>query len=202
MPLTTANTRARFAPLATLASLLALTLLLCGCVVQGTTPDLDTGPRGDYPPGPYGTGEGAVLAPLSFVNPDGSTLDLAQIQADDRNRLLLVSTSAGWCTACIEEQPALADLHDRYSPRGLVVMVSLFEDANFLPADARLAEGWQQKYDLPFLVVADPTFQFKDYYDSRQTPMNMIVDLSSMKIVKIILGADSSAVENIVGALL
>jgi thiol-disulfide isomerase/thioredoxin len=181
---------------------LAALSLLTSCVVQGTAPQLETGPRGEYPSGPFGKTEGAIIEPLNFVQPDGQELGFEEIQADENNRIMLVSTSAGWCTACIEEQPALAALHERYNGRGLFVMVTLFEDSNFQPADARFADDWVTKYKLPFAVVADPGFQFKEYYDSRQTPMNMIVDLSSMKIVKIILGTDSSALENIIEVLL
>lgn len=192
----------RMNSISALALTLGALLLLSSCVVQGTSPDLETGPRGEYPSGPFGTSEGSVIEPLTFVKPDGQPLGFEEIQSDDTNRLMLVSTSAGWCTACIEEQPALAELHERYSGRGLFVMVTLFEDSNFQPADARFADDWVTKYKLPFAVVADPDFQFKEYYDSRQTPMNMIVDLSSMQIVKIILGTDSSALENIIEVLL
>jgi len=192
----------RMNSISALALTLGALLLLSSCVVQGTSPDLETGPRGEYPSGPFGTSEGSVIEPLIFVKPDGQPLGFEEIQSDDTNRLMLVSTSAGWCTACIEEQPALAELHERYSGRGLFVMVTLFEDSNFQPADARFADDWVTKYKLPFAVVADPDFQFKEYYDSRQTPMNMIVDLSSMQIVKIILGTDSSALENIIEVLL
>lgn len=155
-----------------------------------------------YPVGPYGVNEGDVLADLELVNLDGSPYRLSDIHTASSNHLLLVSTAAGWCTACVEEQPMLAQLHDDYSARGLVVLVSYFENAEFEPATIAMAERWKAQYDLPFDVVADSEFVFQTYYDARLTPMNMLVDLDCMQIIRITTGNDPSVVIAIIEATL
>ena len=137
-------------------------------------------------------GEGDIIADLEFVNPDGSALKLSDLYKNKDNKLLLVSTSAGWCTACIEEQPTLQAKYEQYKDKGLVVMVSLFETIDYDPASAELAGAWKLQYELDFLVVADPDFVFSAYYNTDLTPMNMFVDLSTMEILYIGTGWDES----------
>ena len=183
----------------TVATLLALV----GCGDNAGADGVGDGePREGYPSGPYGTSENAIIADLELVNPDGSPFHLSDIYADGHNRLLLISTSAGWCTACIEEQPSLVALHEQWASQGLVILVALFEDSEFNPADADLAAQWSQQHDLPFSVVADPDFVLEDYYDSSLTPMNMFVEIDTMKMLKITTGWDQSLVDAIIEARL
>jgi len=178
-------------PAACLAACLAL-----GC----TTASDDQGPgdRTQYPAGPYGTATSQIIAPLEFVDPDGQAIGLADLFADPHNRLLIISTSAGWCSACIKEQPKLQALHEEFGDRGLVVLVALFEDANFEPSTPELARRWREKYDLTLRVVADPAFKLGDYYDRTLTPMTLIVDVDDMKILRNDTGFDEGAVRAIV----
>lgn len=161
------------------------------------------GERGPYPTENIGKSEGRILEDLSFpVDDMGGTLSLKDIYDRRANRVLLVSTSAGWCSACIEEQPKLAALYDEFGPRGLYILITLFEDANFGPADVQLATNWKRRYDLPFSVVADPDFQFADYYDRNATPMTMLVDIDQMLILKIATGFNETEVRAIIDAAL
>jgi hypothetical protein len=163
-----------------------------GCVDQ----------RAGYPDGPYGTGEGDVIANLAFTGADGAPLDLASLHAPCGQRLLLVSTSAGWCTACREEQPKLQSLYDDLRADGLVVMVAYFEDDNYEPGTVDLAADWRERYGLSFPVVVDAAFALGDYYDRALTPMSMLVDLETMRIVKVMTGYDDSLVRSLLGARL
>jgi thiol-disulfide isomerase/thioredoxin len=156
-----------------------------------TSPDTTAPPAG-YPAGPYGIEEGDVIANLELMNPDGSALLLGQLYQDPSAKMLLVSTSAGWCTACIEEQPTLQAKYEQYKDKGLVVMVSLFETIDYEPASAELAAAWKLQYELDFLVVADLEFVFADYYNTDLTPMNMFVNLETMEILYIGTGWDES----------
>ena len=180
-----------------------LTSLSCGELPSGGVGGEggDEGDRGEYP-SCYGREEGALLANLEFIKPDETPLALNDFYQDPSKKALLVSTSAGWCGACIEEQPALQAMYDKYNEQGLVVMVSLFEDSQFNPATPELAAEWQDRFDLTLPVVADPDFLFEDYYDASLTPMNMIVDLSTMTIIYIETGWDASQVEATIQSLL
>ena len=177
-------------------------VVACASSDDTNNSDAGFGPREGYPAGPYGVTEGTIIAPLEFVDSDDSPFSLGDIYADGANQLLLVATSAGWCSSCVEEQAELQGLHESYGPEGLHVMVSLFEDAAFEPADSDFAAQWKKQHKLSFTVVADPEFVFGDYYDSDLTPMTMLVDVSSMEIIKLSTGWDPGMVQAIIEARL
>lgn len=154
-------------------------------------------PRDAYPAGPYGETIGDTIAPLSFVDPQGEVFSLDSLYQDYFNQLLLITTSAEWCTACIKEQPKLEELYNRYRDRGLNVLVSLFQDSDFAPADAELAGRWRDKYGLSFPVVADPIdpSTFSPYYDVNLTPMVMLVDVETMEIIYLTQGFDEDQIQ-------
>jgi hypothetical protein len=165
--------------------------------------------RAEYPSGPYGLEICSVIDNLSFTLDDESEYTFQDIRADPTRRLLLISTSAGWCTACIEEQPALEALYDARNEEGLEVMVALFQDSNFAPATPLYAKNWKEQYDLDLTIVIDPAsatgdteFALSPYYNTALTPMNMLVDLESMTILEIILGWDKNRMTTIIDAML
>lgn len=178
-----------------------LWVLAIGCTTEGAAID-DSVPRGSFPAGPYGTHEGERLQNHRFLAPGGDELELQELRADETARLLLLVTAAGWCIACIEEQPSLQRLHDERAADGLRVVVTVFEDSEFAPAHAEDAADWASDHSLSFPVVADPDFALRDYYDSSLTPMNMLVRAGSMTIERITTGWDPGLVESLVEALL
>ena len=154
--------------------------------------------RTTYPSGPYGTAEGAVLADLAFTAADGSEWSLGDVFADPHNRVLLLTTTAGWCTACIEEQPKLVALHGDLAGNGLAITAALFEDAEFGPATLDQVRDWNDRYDLPYPVVLDADFQLGAYYDETRTPMNLVVDVDTITILKITTGFDEQVVRGVI----
>lgn len=180
---------------------IALIVLAIGCSTEGGRRSEPVA-REVFPPGPFGHREGDTLRNHTFTSPEGAPLSLQELRADEAAQLLLVVTAAGWCTACIEEQPALQRLFEQRGRDGLRVLVTVFEDSEFAPARPADAGEWQADHALTFPVVADPDFQLRDYYDSSLTPMNMLVDLGSMTIERITTGWDPTLVESLVEALL
>ena len=158
----------------------------------------EPGPRDAYPAAGVGVSVGSVLANHDLTSPEGEPFALGDVFADSKNRLLLVSTSAGWCTACIEEQPKLEGLRREFGDDGLFVLIALFEDDQFEAATPRLATQWRTKYGLSATVAADPEFVFGAYYDRELTPMTMLVDVDEMKILRITTGFDESEVRAII----
>lgn len=154
--------------------------------------------RAVYPAGPYGAVEGAVIGDVALLTADGDPFALSDVRADESAHLLLLSTGAGWCTACREEQPTLVELHDRYAARGLRVVVAIFEDDFSAPVTQAYAAGWRRQYGLPFTVLADEFNAFGAYYDATLAPMNMFVDLDTMEILRIGIGFDESATRAII----
>ncbi len=167
--------------------------------ICGLTPS-EPGARDSYPASGQGTAECSVITDLSFTNSDDAEYSFgADVFADRTKKLLLISTTAGWCTACIEEQPVLRALHEKWSGKGLAIMIGYFEDSNFNPATAEDAASWKERYDLPFPVVADSKpFSLGNYYDETLTPMNMFVDVETMTILSVEVGFDRSSVEALI----
>ena len=153
-------------------------------------------PRDAYPEGPYGEAIGDTIAPLSFIDVEGNPFSLASLHQDYFNQVILITTSAEWCTACIKEQPKLEELYNTYRDRGLNVVVTMFQDSNFAPADADLAARWRDKYNLSFPVLADPVdpSTFSPYYDVNLTPMVMLLDVATMEILYLTQGFDEDQV--------
>jgi thiol-disulfide isomerase/thioredoxin len=153
-----------------------------------------------YPEAPYGEGVDTVIAPLSFVDHNGEPLGLEDLYKDSNTQLLLVTTSAEWCTACIKEQPKLEKIYQDYKEMGLEILVVLFEDGDFEPAEVEVAERWRERYDLSFPVVADSASPstFSPYYDVNLTPMVMLVEVNQMKIKYLTQGFDEEQVLSLI----
>lgn len=175
---------------------LALLALLAAC---GSSSSKDgAGPLTDrtvYPAAPYGLTEDSILENLIFANPDGSPFSLdANVFKDTHNRVLLMNTTAGWCSACIEEQPKLKALFEDLNPKGLMMVSAIFEDAEYGPATGQQATDWKERYSLPFPVVTDAPFVLSAYYDETQTPLMMVVDVDTMEIKLITTGFDEQLI--------
>jgi peroxiredoxin len=155
-------------------------------------------PRDAYPEGPFGANEGDTLENHAFLAPDGSTVDLQSVRAEERAQVLVLTTAAGWCSACIEEQHELEALYREHEADGLRVLVSLFEDADYERATPALAGAWRSEREVTFAVAADPEFALARYYDASLTPMNMVVDLGSMQIIRITTGWDRDLISTLV----
>ena len=189
-----------------LLSSFSISLLIYGCLEEGTGLSTEAqtifAPRRTYPEGPYGKEVGDILKNLEFTNGDGEKVDLQSFYKDDFNQLLLITTSAEWCTACIKEQPKLETMYQEYHSRGLDVLVTLFQDRDFEPATPELSTRWQSKYDLSFQVLADQEDPntFAEYYDVSLTPMVMLVDLSKMEIIYLTQGFDEDQVRALIEA--
>ena len=87
---------------------------------------------------------------------------------------------------------------DIWADKGLYILLSTFEDAQFQPATAAYAGQWKERYNLSYTVVADPPFVFQAYYDKTATPMVMLVDVDTMSILRIMTGFDASVVDAII----
>ncbi len=182
------------------AFLLCSSLALAACDSSGEGGAGEVTDRSSYPAGPYGLAEGDVLADLTFTNADGTEFSFGDVFASEKNRVLLVTTTAGWCTACIEEQPKLKALHGELKGSGLQIVAAMFEDSDFAPATPAQIGDWDARYDLPYPLVLDADFKLGAYYDETLTPMNMIVDVDTMEILKITTGFDEAVVRAVIEA--
>jgi peroxiredoxin len=191
----------------TLVMAFAAALGLTACGEEVAQDVCEPGPREGYPTQNLGTTVGTSIANLTLINPDETAFQLSEVyqDAEGRRRLLLVSTAAGWCRPCREEQPALQALYERHRDRGLEIVVAYFEDHNFTRATAGHAGAWADEYSLTFPVVADPENKFKPYYpgaDATVAPLNMMIDVCTMEILTSGIGFNESEINAIIQAKL
>ena len=193
------------------ACFIAGLLLVLGCLEAGTASavcegencERTTAAREGYPG--FGTGVGNIIEPLEFVDIDGEPYNLRSVYQDGRNQVLLITTSAGWCTACIEEQSALESLYGDYNERGVEIIVAVFQKGDYSAADANFAKQWKRRYELSYPVVADPSFVMQDYYPGRDTsvtPIMLVIDVQSMTILERFVGYDDIVMRALIDDLL
>ncbi len=136
-----------------------------------------------YPEAVYGVANGDVIDNLDFQLSDETSMTLGDVYYDEEAKVLLLSIGAGWCTGCVEEQPALNDLYDFYSAAGLRVLLSLNEQPDLSPADLAYAQWWKDFYANPFWVSYDPEKTMTPYVEGGTLPVVMLIDLETMTII-------------------
>jgi hypothetical protein len=180
--------------------------------------------RAPYPEGPYGRGVGATIANLSFLgwrDPGAAAYDPSRLEkvelsdfynpggSESDVRLLLLNASAVWCSVCRSEYRHIrtADVYSTYRPQGLEMLGVLFEDVNYNPAKPSdlVVWGGPDGYQLPFGLVLDPGFKTGVYFESDATPMNMLIDTTTMQIIDVTMGYNATSPDEYweqIGALL
>jgi hypothetical protein len=98
--------------------------------------------------------------------------------------LLLINTAAIWCSACVAEHGTLSQHQTQLGPRGLVLVSTLFQDAQRNPASLQDVERWIANFHSNFPMVADPELYLAAYASPDLAPLNMLVDPRSMKILR------------------
>lgn len=165
----------------------------------------------EYPAGPYGTRVGAVIPNLEFLGwstPAEAAYDPGQFEtvrlsdfynpdgSRGNTKLLLLNASAVWCSVCRSEMKHFrqTDLYRQYKERGLEIVGVLFEDYNYNPAKPEdlVAWGSPKNYDIHFPLVLDPGFKIGAFFISDATPLNLLVDATTMEIINATMGYDTS----------
>lgn len=87
-------------------------------------------------------------------------------------KVMLINFWAVWCKPCLEEMPALWQLHRRYASKGLVILsVNLDDDRSTL-------RKFLKSNNLPFVFVYSPGMGSRSAgrYGIRSIPANFLVD--------------------------
>jgi hypothetical protein len=84
-------------------------------------------------------------------------------------------------------------VYDAYKPKGVEIIGVIFEDSQYNPAKPNDLVIWGGKdgFSVPFPLVVDPGFKIGVYFESDATPMNMLIDATTMKIIRVDMGFDS-----------
>jgi hypothetical protein len=176
-----------------------------------TTPTVEGefAPIKAYPPGPYGYGVGAVIDNLDFIgwlDPVAAGYDVTKLErvelADlyDPNgthtELIVINASAVWCTVCQQELRDMnrSGTYAAYSARKVQVVGTLFEDGAGDPATPKDLSLWGSSTAraIAFPLVLDPGLKMGRYFTSDATPLNLVIDARTMRIVEAMMGYDST----------
>jgi hypothetical protein len=169
----------------------------------------DFRPVAAYPPGPYGSELRAVIENHAFLgwrDPVRSGFDpnrLERIELADfydprggGTELIVVNASAVWCPACRAEMRDIdvGGLSETYRQRKVVLLGTLFEDANFNPAKPEDLELWGNRLNffLDFPLALDPGLKLGPYFAQSVTPLNLVIDARTMQIIFVQMGYSGS----------
>lgn len=179
--------------------LLAMSMACSSEPPGGTAADSGTTASGSYPAAPYGAGVGQVVENGSFRGRKGGlttpreTFDLASYYAmrASGKRYLVLNVAAFWCSPCKEEAKEMQSrIVPTYEPKGVAFLTVVLEDAARQPATDTNVDTWIQTYGLTFPVANDDDGYVTQFFDKSAMPLNMIIDLQTMKIVTKVVGAD------------
>jgi hypothetical protein len=163
-------------------------------------------PAGSYPDAPYGTRQGATIENLQLYgwqNPVAAGFDLAGAGAvklgdfynpdgapGEGTEYIMINAVAAWCGVCRTEYQDMKtkQTYETLSARGLEMVGVLFEDNNGDPSTYQDMINWARAYSVSFPFVNDPGFETGVYFDKSATPMNMVIDARTMKIVLVMTG--------------
>jgi hypothetical protein len=172
-------------------------------VDTGTTPppvDSSPPPSIGYPAGPYGFSTGSTFPNVSFKGYHEGTgvwsdVSMSEYYDPDGSRhvnALWLDVSASWCSACRAEAGDLPDLYTKYKPRGGRVLTALIENDSSSPATQSTVDSWDTSFSVNFDIVADPMSAALPK-GGVGLPHNYLIDPRTMKIVKVVEGADPGA---------
>lgn len=165
--------------------------------------------RQDYPAGPYGTGVQATLEDFAFLgwrDPVASNYDVSKLEQvrlsefynpDGRSdvKLIWINASAVWCSVCRAEMADIKNngVHAEFAPKGLQLIETLFEDNSSGPARPSDLHNWGSlpAHSIDFPLLLDPGFKLGAFFTSDATPLNMLVDARTMKVLDATMGYSS-----------
>ena len=191
------------ASLALLTASFAVPALGCSSSADdpGATTDKCKAAGTNYPTTGCGTEVGSVIANYTFTGrlkgkdtPTAASIRLSDFYDPDGskgNRFLVINVSALWCVYCKEEAKQLPALKTTYGPKGVLFMTDLAQKLDSSAADQADVDAWISSFALDTTVVNDPTFVLGSaFFDPAKMPLNLIVDLKTMKIVLKVIGSD------------
>ena len=191
--------------LGALAVGLSVAGLACDPNVVGADPVLeestDDGVAEGYPDGPYGVADGDIVANLAFsgfftetatAGPGRSygPVDFQRIRALGRYRYLLLNVAAEWCSGCRVEAQILPARFIDWSARGGYVMSVIIENTLGRAADRAVLDQWRATYQMNYTMVHDPRDRIRGEFATNTLPINVIIDLETMRIVNQKIGED------------
>jgi len=157
-----------------------------------------------YPTAPYGTTPGSVVENFQFLgwkspgaaNYEESAFERVSLsdfydpEGQRGIKLIVLNGSAVWCGVCRSEANDIStrNIYAQYKQRGVEFVWSLFEDASGNPAKPLDLANWANNYEVDFPMVLDPSLKLGSFFSADATPLNLLIDARTMRIVSVMLG--------------
>jgi hypothetical protein len=105
--------------------------------------------------------------------------------------VLLIDIASVWCGPCnYEAGNVLPGLHKKYSVCGGEFLLQLADGPSpGTPAVPKNLYAWTTKYKVNYPGTIDPTNKLSPIWAADAYPENIIIDLTTMKIIKVLAGA-------------
>ena len=111
--------------------------------------------------------EETMLAPdFSLKTISGKNIKLSEL----RGNVVMINFWASWCGPCLQEMPALEQLHQRYKDLGFTLLGVNVEH------DIKEAKDYLKKVDISFPILFDVTNQVSNEYEISGMPTTYLVD--------------------------
>lgn len=152
---------------------------------------------GEEPP------QAETLPDLAFSTADGERFTLYEdVFGSGDTQLLLITSVAGWCQPCIQEQPDLKKLHRDFADKGLFILAAIFEtEVPNMKPDGSYVKRWVDRYELPYPMVLDHDFVLGPYFETERTPpLNMLVRAEDKEILQVTSGFDEQLIRSLIRA--
>jgi thiol-disulfide isomerase/thioredoxin len=171
-----------------------ITLVAAGCGAPTDPTQNRAPPTGsDYPAGPYGYGQGTIMANLNFIGKQSDApadysqlamqaFTLADVRARPDAKLILIDGAARWCTPCNRDQPTMKMVEANYASKGVVTMEVLVEGGYGIAATSDDINRWAMQYQLAGIITIDPAYELAKYADLTAFPVYMVVRTSTMRV--------------------
>ena len=117
--------------------------------------------------------------------------------ADSGYKTVLFNVAAGWCGPCQEETKTFKALVAKYPDLGIYQVIFDGTTPGTL-ATVKLAKSWASALKGQGAVGVDPERKVTAWNTAGSTPLNMIVDAKSRKILKKINGAPAAGIGSII----
>lgn len=164
-------------------------------------------PVAGYPAAPdegYGGEEGEILPNMAFsgyftIAPDQGrvveseyreTITLQDIRELDQYSHMLLTVAAEWCKPCREEAEILPERFDIWSQSGGYVLGVIDQDRNYNTADQNAVIAWGSRYNTNYTLTHDPQGWIADQFNPSTKPVNVVIDLRTMEVLRARVGED------------
>lgn len=165
-------------------------------------PDRDGGTP-TYPLPPYGGMVGDTIENMQFAGyvtevPDDGIRDLAydpevtleELRDIEGYDYLMFNVAADWCAECKLEAREFPGQYESWAPRGGLLISVVIEDTNARPATQQVLDNWVRSQRPNYTTVHDPMRFVQRVLAPPTLPLNVVVDLETMKILRIQVGTD------------